>query len=209
MTWRGRRIGARRRPGPGRHRGHRRAEPAPPGGRAGVLRLRRGPARRLLGAGGPGRPPRRHGRSTRPSSSPTSACSGSARCRVDLGALTANMGAWNRWCATVAAEGARPPAPRGPPDPAGPRLAARPAGRPRRRRRAPGHDRPGRGRRPPALPRRTTTGCGRPSSTTASRPVFHVADQPRVLDDAFYTDPTTASSRSSSRSSCGRRRRWR
>ncbi len=39
-------------------------------------------------------------------------------------------------------------------------------------------------------------------------PVFHVADQPRVFDDAFYTDPDDElRARPSSRSSCGPRRR--
>ncbi len=76
----------------------------------------------------------------------------------------------------------RRPAPSGrPPHPAGRRLAGGAAGRAGRGRRAAGDDRPGAGRRPAAVASRPRAACGRRSSITASRPVFHVADQPRVL----------------------------
>jgi predicted TIM-barrel fold metal-dependent hydrolase len=105
-----------------------------------------------------------------------------------LPALTANMAAWNRWCATVVAEGAgllHPVAHLTLRDPAwletqlralssaGVRLALI---------------------APAAVD-------GRPLSHPdldplwaafvhhGVTPVFHVADQPRVMDDAFYTDP--------------------
>ncbi len=106
----------------------------------------------------------------------------------DLGALTANMAAWNRWCAVVAAEG------KGRLHPvahltlrdsdwlqaqltaledAGVRLAmiapAAVDGRPLSH---PDHD--------PFWSAFVEHGV---------TPVFHVADQPRVIDDAFYTDP--------------------
>ena len=55
----------------------------------------------------------------------TSACCGSDGCRDDLGALTANMAAWNRWCASIVADGARPPAPGRPPHAARRRTGAR------------------------------------------------------------------------------------
>jgi predicted TIM-barrel fold metal-dependent hydrolase len=106
----------------------------------------------------------------------------------DLGALTANMGAWNRWCATVATEGAgrlHPVAHLTLRDPdwllaqlaelgaAGVRLAmiapAAVDGRPLSH---PDHDR-----------------LWSAFVEHGVTPVFHVADQPRVLDDAFYTDP--------------------
>ncbi len=106
----------------------------------------------------------------------------------DLGALTANMAAWNRWCASVAADG-------------GGRL----------------HPVAHLTLRDPAwceaqLAELSTAGIGlamiapaavdgRPLSHPDHQrlwssfvdhgvaPVFHVADQPRVLDEAFYTDP--------------------
>jgi predicted TIM-barrel fold metal-dependent hydrolase len=106
----------------------------------------------------------------------------------DLPALTANMAAWNRWCATVVAEG------RGALHPvahltlrdadwldgqlarlseAGVRLAmiapAAVDGRPLSH---PDHDR-----------------IWAAFVDHGITPVFHVADQPRILDDAFYTDP--------------------
>jgi predicted TIM-barrel fold metal-dependent hydrolase len=106
----------------------------------------------------------------------------------DLGALTANMGAWNRWCATVVADGAgrlHPVAHLTLRDPdwllaqlaelsaAGVRLAmiapAAVDGRPLSH---PDHDR-----------------LWSAFVEHGVTPVFHVADQPRVLDDAFYTDP--------------------
>jgi len=110
------------------------------------------------------------------------------RLSVSLPAMTANMAAWNRWCATVVTEGKgllHPVAHLTLRDPvwleaqltllasAGVRLAmiapAAVDGRPLSH---PDHD-----------------------SLWAAfvhhgvTPVFHVADQPRILDDAFYTDP--------------------
>ena len=109
------------------------------------------------------------------------------RLSQSLPALTANMGAWNRWCANVAYEGAgrlHPVAHLTLRDPqwllgqlsslseAGVRLAmiapSAVDGRPLSH---PDHDRIW-----DAFVERGVT------------PVFHVADQPRVLDDAFYTD---------------------
>jgi predicted TIM-barrel fold metal-dependent hydrolase len=110
------------------------------------------------------------------------------RLSESLSALTANMAAWNRWCATVVRDGGgrlHPVAHLTLRDPewfesqlaelsaAGVRLAmiapAAVDGRPLSH---PEHDRLW-------------------SSFVAHgvTPVFHVADQPRVLDEAFYTDP--------------------
>ena len=105
----------------------------------------------------------------------------------DLGALTANMTAWNRWCATVVTEGGgrlRPVAHLTLRDPdwlraelaalssAGVALAmiapAAVDGRPLSH---PDHD--------PLWAAFVEHGI---------TPVFHVADQPRLLDDAFYTE---------------------
>jgi len=106
----------------------------------------------------------------------------------DLGALTANMGAWNRWCATVAAEGGGRLHPvahltlrdadwllaqLGDLEAAGVRLAMiAPAAVDSRPLSHPDHDR-----------------LWAAFVDHGVTPVFHVADQPRVLDDAFYTDP--------------------
>ena len=95
--------------------------------------------------------------------------------------------AWNRWCATVARRRRRPAAPGRPPHPARPRLAGRAARRARRGRRAlamiapalvdgkplshPDHDR-----------------LWSAFVEHGVTPVFHVADQPRVFDDGWYTD---------------------
>lgn len=108
----------------------------------------------------------------------------------DLGALTANMGAWNRWCGIVAAEGGGRLHPvahltlRDPDwllgqlaelDAAGVRLAmiapAAVDGRPLSH---PDHDR-----------------LWSAFVEHGVTPVFHVADQPRVLDDAFYPEDDT------------------
>jgi predicted TIM-barrel fold metal-dependent hydrolase len=105
-----------------------------------------------------------------------------------LPALTANMGAWNRWCGTVVADGRRrlhPVAHLTLRDPdwleaqldaleaAGVRMGmiapASVDGRPLSH---PDHDRVW-----AAFVEHGVT------------PVFHVADQPRLLDEAFYTDP--------------------
>jgi predicted TIM-barrel fold metal-dependent hydrolase len=107
----------------------------------------------------------------------------------DLPALTANMGAWNRWCESVVADGGGRLHPvahltlRDPAwldaqlaalDRAGVRLAMiAPAlvdGRPLSH---PTHD--------PIWAAFVEHGV---------TPVFHVADQPRVFDDAWYTDPS-------------------
>jgi hypothetical protein len=104
-----------------------------------------------------------------------------------LGALTANMAAWNRWCATVAEVGGGRLHPvghltlRDPDwlleqlatlDGAGVHLAmiapAAVDGRPLSH---PDHDR-----------------LWAAFVEHGVTPVFHVADQPRILDDAFYTD---------------------
>lgn len=110
------------------------------------------------------------------------------RLSESLPALTANMGAWNRWCASVAAEGKghlHPVAHLTLRDPdwleaqlrelsaAGVSLgmiAPAPVdGRPLSH---PAHDR-----------------LWSAFVDAGVTPVFHVADQPRVLDEAFYTDP--------------------
>jgi predicted TIM-barrel fold metal-dependent hydrolase len=110
------------------------------------------------------------------------------RLSVSLPALTANMAAWNRWCATVVADGGgrlHPVAHLTLRDPAwleaqlaelsaaGVRLGmiapAAVDGRPLSH---PDHDR-----------------LWASFVDHGVTPVFHVADQPRVLDDAFYTDP--------------------
>jgi len=110
------------------------------------------------------------------------------RLSESLGALTANMTAWNRWCATVVTEGGgrlHPVAHLTLRDPAwleaqlaelssaGVRLAmiapAAVDGRPLSH---PDHDR-----------------LWAAFVDHGVTPVFHVADQPRVLDDAFFTDP--------------------
>ena len=110
------------------------------------------------------------------------------RLSADLRALTANMGAWNRWCASVRADGGgrlHPVAHLTLRDPewllgqlatleaAGVRLGmiapAAVDGRPLSH---PDHDR-----------------LWDAFVAHGVTPVFHVADQPRVLDEAFYTDP--------------------
>lgn len=110
------------------------------------------------------------------------------RLSVSLPALTANMGAWNRWCASVVADGGgrldpvahltlRDPdwllAQLGSLSASGVRLAmiapAAVDGRPLSH---PDHE--------PLWSAFTDAGV---------TPVFHVADQPRLLDEAFYTDP--------------------
>ena len=107
---------------------------------------------------------------------------------TSLPALTGNMGAWNRWCASVAADGGgrlHPVAHLTLRDPAwlqaqlaelgraGVQLAmiapAAVDGRPLSH---PDHD-----------------PLWRAFVEHGVTPVFHVADQPRVLDDAWYTDP--------------------
>jgi predicted TIM-barrel fold metal-dependent hydrolase len=114
------------------------------------------------------------------------------RLSESLTALTANMTAWNRWCATVVLEGGgrlHPVAHLTLRDPewlvaqlaelstAGVRLAmiapAAVDGRPLSH---PDHDR-----------------LWAAFVHNGITPVFHVADQPRVLDDAFYTDSEESS----------------
>jgi predicted TIM-barrel fold metal-dependent hydrolase len=109
------------------------------------------------------------------------------RLSESLPALTANMAAWNRWCATVVAQGAgrlHPVAHLTLRDPewlehqlallsaAGVRLGMiAPAAVDGRPLSDPSHDR-----------------LWASFVDHGVTPVFHVADQPRVLDDAFYTD---------------------
>jgi predicted TIM-barrel fold metal-dependent hydrolase len=110
------------------------------------------------------------------------------RLSESLPAMTANMGAWNRWCASVVSEGAgilHPVAHLTLRDPewleaqlaglssAGVRLAMI---------------------APAAVDRRPLSHPDLDSAWAAFvhhgvTPVFHVADQPRILDEAFYTDP--------------------
>jgi predicted TIM-barrel fold metal-dependent hydrolase len=110
------------------------------------------------------------------------------RLSESLGAMTANMAAWNRWCATVVTDGGgrlHPVAHLTLRDPdwletqlvelasAGVHLGmiapAAVDGKPLSH---PDHDR-----------------LWSAFVDHGITPVFHVADQPRVLDDAFYTDP--------------------
>ena len=110
------------------------------------------------------------------------------RLSEDLHALTANMTAWNRWCATVVQDGKGRLHPVAhltlrDPDWLGSELAALSAGGVRLAMIAP------------------AAVDGRPLSHPAHdplwaafvehgvTPVFHVADQPRLLDDAFYAEP--------------------
>jgi predicted TIM-barrel fold metal-dependent hydrolase len=110
------------------------------------------------------------------------------RLSESLTALTANMGAWNRWCATVVAEGRgrlHPVAHLTLRDPewlesqlgalsaAGVRLGMI---------------------APAAVDGRPLSHADHDRLWAAFvhhgvTPVFHVADQPRMIDDAFYTDP--------------------
>ena len=107
----------------------------------------------------------------------------------DLGALTANMGAWNRWCGSVVADGGgrlHPVA----------HLTLRDGEWLDRQLAALEHDGVRLAMIAPALV------DGRPLSHPdhdriwsafvehGVTPVFHVADQPRVFDDAWYTDPS-------------------
>ena len=173
---------------PGETAAHRRAPralraPASPPASATTRRCRATTGNRRPGAdGSPG------SGSTRPCCSRTTACSGSAQLVRSLPALLANMGAWNRWCAIGRRRRRRPAAPGRAPEPARPRLARAPARA--RSRRA--------GVRlamiAPALV------DGRPLShpdldrawavvrRARRHAVFHVADQPRPFDDAWYTD---------------------
>ena len=65
--------------------------------------------------------------STRPCCSRTTGCCGSARSTARCPRSLGNMGAWNRWCATVVSEGARSAASGRAPQPARSRLARRAA----------------------------------------------------------------------------------
>jgi predicted TIM-barrel fold metal-dependent hydrolase len=110
------------------------------------------------------------------------------RLSESLEAMTANMAAWNRWCATVVADGAgrlHPVAHLTLRDPdwleaqlvelaaAGVHLGMiAPAAIDGKPLSHPDHDR-----------------LWAAFVENGVTPVFHVADQPRVLDDAFYTDP--------------------
>ena len=114
----GRRAAARATPPPlGRPpRAAARGEPA-------ALRLRRRAPRATTGTRPPGSTGSTRWASTARCSSRTSGCCGSGALGDDLPALTANMAAWNRWCATVVAEGAGRLSPGRPPHAARPRLA--------------------------------------------------------------------------------------
>ncbi len=106
--------------------------------------------------------------------------------------MLANMRAWNRWCASVVTDGRgrlHPVAHLSLRDPewvdaelrtleaAGVRLAmVAPGGR----------------RREAALASRSRSDLARRSSTAGVTPVFHVADQTRPFDDAWYTDSDDA-----------------
>ena len=155
------------------------------------VRLRRGAAGRVLGAGGPAS-----------DSSPQMGLDGAVlfpnfgllwerRLSSSLPALTANMSAWNRWCATVVADGGgrlHPVAHLTLRDPewleaelaalstAGVRLGmiapAAVDGRPLSH---PDHDR-----------------LWAAFVDHGVTPVFHVADQPHIIDEAFYPDPEEA-----------------
>ena len=102
-------------------------------------------------------------------------------------ALKANMGAWNRWCAAVSDRGWWTSPSGGSSHVARPGMAGDATGGVVGGRGAAGHDRAS-GRR------RTSTSHPDHDSIWAAfvhhgiTPVFHVADQPRVFDDAFYTD---------------------
>jgi predicted TIM-barrel fold metal-dependent hydrolase len=107
---------------------------------------------------------------------------------ADLAALCANLGAWNRWCASVAAEGRgrlHPVAHLTLRDPAW--LDAQLAGLARAGVRlamiAPALV-DGKPLSHPSLDRAWAAFVHHGVS-----PVFHVADQPRVFDDAWYTEP--------------------
>ena len=104
------------------------------------------------------------------------------------------MAAWNRWCATVVAEAAGSSPPGRPPHPPGSGVAGAPAGRA-----VVGRACAWRMIAPAAVD-------GRPLSHPdhdrlwasfvhhGITPVFHVADQPRLLDEAFYTGPRRSAS---------------
>jgi predicted TIM-barrel fold metal-dependent hydrolase len=110
------------------------------------------------------------------------------RLSADLPALTANMAAWNRWCASVAHDG------RGRVHPAA-HLTLRDAAWCE----AQLHELAAAGIRMAMVAPAAVD--GRPLShpdherlwsafaELGITPTFHVADQPRVLDDAFYTEP--------------------
>ena len=110
---------------------------------------------------------------------------------ADLGALTANMTAWNRWCATVVADG------RGKVHPVAhvtlrdEQWLLAELARPRARRRAARDGRARARRRPSALASRSRPDLARVRRARCA-PVFHVADQRRVFDDGWYTDPPDA-----------------
>ena len=105
LTWRGRRLDMAdvQFPGDtaalGRQRERRRQGPAA------RVRLRRGTARRTTGSRRPGSSSSPRWASTRPSCSRTSACCGSAGSRRRCPPSPPTWRAWNRWCATVVADG--------------------------------------------------------------------------------------------------------
>ncbi len=105
----------------------------------------------------------------------------------DLAALTANMGAWNRWCATVAGEGGGQLHPVGhvtlrDVDWLDAQLAALSAAGVRLAMMAPALV-DGRALSHPDLDR-----CWSAFEHHGISPVFHVADQPKVFEDGWYAD---------------------
>ena len=192
LTWRGRKLGARRRAAAGgdlRARDVARTDPrrAPAG-----ASLRRRATPRLLGRG--------RARADRLVAMgvdeavvfPNFGLLWERTLDADLGALTANMTAWNRWCAAVATDG------RGRVHPVAhvtlrdeSWLLAELA-RPGAGRRASGDGGARARRRSAALASRPRAASGARSSSTACGRVFHVADQRRPFADAWYTDPPDA-----------------
>ena len=128
LTWPGRRLAAGRRPDPGRHGGDRRAEPRAARGEPADYRYDEALPDDLWEPGA------RAGRLDAMGFDdavlfPNFGLLWERALSGRLGALTANMAAWNRWCATVVARRRPGAAPGGPPDAARPRLAGPPAAR--------------------------------------------------------------------------------
>ena len=185
-------AGPQARPGrratPGRHERARPTTRTHPRRSAPRVALRRRAAARLLGRVGARRPAHRDGCRPGGRCSRTSGCCGSARSTRTSRALTANMTAWNRWCASVVADGrgrVHPVAHLTLRDDAW--LDAR-AGRARTRRRAPRDDRARARRRPSALAPRSRPHLARVRASTASRRCSTSPTSAGVFDDVWYTD---------------------